>query len=89
MSNTNAEDMKAGLAAASAAVVREREDEKARRATMEAANAQPSPLSPNLANAPEWERHTEVIERLDTINASLQQLDASMQQLIRLLSQGK
>ena len=89
MSNTNADDMKVGLAAASAAVARESEDEKARRAATEAASAQPSPISPNLANAPEWERHTEVIERLDTINASLQQLDASMQQLISLLSQGK
>ncbi len=39
MSNTNAEDMKAGLAAAEAAGAREREDEKARRAAMEATRA--------------------------------------------------
>ena len=44
MSNTNAEDMKAGLAAAEA---REREDEKARRAAMEAPTAGMTPITPD------------------------------------------
>ncbi len=38
---------------------------------------------------PEQERHAEVIGRLDIINASLLRLDASLQQLISLLRQGK
>ena len=47
MSNTNAEDMKAGLAAAEAAGAREREDEKARRAAMEATTAGMTPITPD------------------------------------------
>ena len=47
MSNTNAEDMTAGLAAAEAAVAREREDEEARRAAMEASRAGMTPITPD------------------------------------------
>jgi len=44
-------------------------------------------LTPNSGNSPE--QQAEVIKRLDTINDSLQQMNASLQQLIRLLSQWK
>ncbi len=116
MSNSNADAMQAGLAAAEAAGAREREDEKARRAAMEATRAGMNPTNPDQERlraefnavmtshdcvpSPEstyaamprdvrGEQQAEVIKRLDTINDSLQQMNATLRQLISLLSQGK
>ncbi len=60
-------------------------------AVMTSGDCVPSPESTYTAMPRDArvEQHAEVIERLNTINASIQQMNASLQQLISLLSQDK